>query len=105
MTKREVRIERDGTSSKLQRFVVRIRVHLVPLRLAPQEVIVGLQTSRLPFHPLYFCPIQGRRYPGNHPARDLILKVEDIFKVAVEAICPNMSAIGSVDELAGDADA
>ena len=47
--------------------------------------------------------LQGRLDDARHADRDLVLKVEDIFQRAVEALGPQMRAGHRVDQLRRDA--
>src|SRR5262245_5275726 len=67
-------------------------------------VIVGLKVAGLAFCPLYLRLVQHRKNAANDAARYLILQVEYVTQIAVEAVRPNVPTVGRVNKLAGDAD-
>ena len=75
--------------------------------MAPSQVeIVGLGIAGVPLQqPLLFVSQQRDPQLADHGARNLVLNGEHVAGRAVEAVRPEMAAVGGVDELHRDAQA
>ena len=73
-------------------------------RHAAQKVVVGIEAfGRLALGPFDLGLLELRRDGADHARRHLVLQIEDVRQVAIEAVRPEMRAGRGIDELAGDA--
>ena len=74
--------------------------------IGTQIKVVGTEVARGPVgRSARLGGLQCRLDHAGHATRHFVLKIEDIFERAVEAVGPEMRAAGRIDQLSGDAHA
>src|SRR5262249_50972443 len=97
------RVERDSLSRQGQCFDGAFGADAILGRSGAQKVVVGLEVSSLALGALYFRCKQRGCNAANDTTCHLILQLENVLEIAVEPVDPDMDTIGSVDQLARDA--
>src|SRR5262249_25376679 len=99
----KVSIELNGFVEQHQVLVVALPGPSIKARRRPEKVVVGIKAfSRLVPRTLDFGLLQFRRNRADNARSDLVLQIEDVIERAIEAIRPQVTTSGGVDQLSGD---
>src|SRR5262249_48878285 len=85
-------------------FPVGLWIFQVMAVLATQKIIVGFERAAgLPACAFQSCRLDPRRQDGDDALRDIVLHCENILKVAIVALRPQVVAARPIDQLSADA--
>jgi hypothetical protein len=71
--------------------------------LRPEEKVVGVEVfRRLPLSTLDLGQPKARLDRHDHGSGDLVLQIEDVREIPIEAISPNVPSRRGLDQLARD---
>src|SRR6185369_5784325 len=102
--RRELGIEFDSPIEMAHCFAAGLVCNLVNSRHATQKQVIGIKDlGWLALRALDLGLFQPRRNRAHDARGHLILKIKDVIRRAVEAVCPEMYSARCVDELSSDA--
>ena len=83
-------------------FIAALPSPLVDAEFGAHIIVIGLQAfGRFAPCALDLSPLKHWRHRAYHTARQAILQIENLFKIAIELVRPDVRAGGCIDQLSG----